>query len=79
MRFPAPSAAAVRAAFPVGFHSLHRDDALNYQMNRLWNWVGEQQIKTQRTSRKNARMWSARSSGSSNAAKCPPRGISVQR
>src|SRR5260370_42470235 len=32
-----------------------------------------------RNGRKNARMSSASSSGSSSAAKCPPRGISVQR
>ncbi len=26
---------------PVGFHALHPDVSLNFQMNRWWSWVGE--------------------------------------
>src|SRR5262249_40129902 len=29
------------ARFPVGYHDLHPDVSLNYQLNRFWNWVGE--------------------------------------
>jgi alpha-beta hydrolase superfamily lysophospholipase len=31
-------------AFPVGYHDLHPNTALNFQLNRFWNWVGEQQM-----------------------------------
>jgi hypothetical protein len=27
--------------FPVGYHALHPDVALNFQLNRFWNWVGD--------------------------------------
>jgi pimeloyl-ACP methyl ester carboxylesterase len=27
--------------FPVGYHHLHPDVGLNFQLNRFWNWVGE--------------------------------------
>jgi len=30
--------------FPVGYHALHPDVAMNFQMNRFWNWVGEDQM-----------------------------------
>jgi pimeloyl-ACP methyl ester carboxylesterase len=30
--------------FPVGFHQLHPNVALNFQMNRFWAWVGEEQM-----------------------------------
>ena len=30
--------------FPVGYHSLHPNVSLNFQMNRFWNWVGDQQM-----------------------------------
>ncbi len=29
-------------AFPVGFHQLHPDVSMNFQMNRWYSWVGEQ-------------------------------------
>ena len=29
------------ATFPVGYHNLHPDVTLNFQLNRFWNWVGE--------------------------------------
>lgn len=29
------------AAFPVGYHTLHPDVSINFQMNRFYNWVGE--------------------------------------
>jgi len=32
------------AAFPVGYHHLHPDLTLNFQLNRFWNWVGESQM-----------------------------------
>ena len=28
--------------FPVGFHQLHQDISMNFQMNRWFSWVGEQ-------------------------------------
>jgi dienelactone hydrolase len=28
-------------AFPIGFHSLHHDVSMNFQMNRWYSWVGE--------------------------------------
>jgi len=28
-------------AFPIGYHDLHPDVSLNFQLNRFWNWVGE--------------------------------------
>ena len=30
--------------FPVGYYPLHPDVALNFQMNRFWGWVGEEQM-----------------------------------
>ncbi len=30
--------------FPVGYHDLHPDVTLNFQLNRFWNWVGESQM-----------------------------------
>ena len=30
--------------FPVGYHNLHPDVTLNFQLNRFWNWVGEPQM-----------------------------------
>jgi hypothetical protein len=27
--------------FPVGYYELHPDRALNFQLNRFWNWVGD--------------------------------------
>ena len=29
------------ATFPVGYHNLHPDVTLNFQLNRFWSWVGE--------------------------------------
>jgi hypothetical protein len=28
-------------AFPIGFHQLHPDTSMNFQMNRWYSWVGE--------------------------------------
>jgi alpha-beta hydrolase superfamily lysophospholipase len=33
--------------FPVGYHALHPDVALNFQLNRFWNWVGEDRMLAQ--------------------------------
>ena len=30
------------ATFPVGFHQLHQDISMNFQMNRWFSWVGEE-------------------------------------
>lgn len=30
--------------FPVGYHRLHSDVSLNFQMNRFDNWVGDTQM-----------------------------------
>lgn len=30
--------------FPIGYHNLHPDVTLNFQLNRFWNWVGEAQM-----------------------------------
>jgi hypothetical protein len=30
--------------FPVGYYPLHPNVALNFQLNRFWNWVGDQQM-----------------------------------
>ena len=30
-----------RTAFPVGFHQLHPNISMNFQMNRWFSWVGE--------------------------------------
>ena len=30
--------------FPIGYHALHRDVSLNFQMNRFYNWVGDPQM-----------------------------------
>ena len=30
--------------FPVGYHQLHPNVALNFQLNRFWEWVGEEQM-----------------------------------
>ena len=30
--------------FPVGYYPLHSNVSLNFQMNRFWNWVGDQQM-----------------------------------
>jgi hypothetical protein len=28
--------------FPVGYYQLHPNVALNFQLNRFWEWVGEE-------------------------------------
>jgi hypothetical protein len=30
-----------KIAFPLGFHRLHQDLSMNFQMNRWYSWVGE--------------------------------------
>lgn len=37
----------VGSRFPVGYHALHPDVALNFQLNRFWNWVGEDRMLAQ--------------------------------
>ena len=31
----------VATTFPVGYHDLHPDASMNFQMNRWFGWVGE--------------------------------------
>jgi alpha-beta hydrolase superfamily lysophospholipase len=33
--------------FPVGYYQLHPNVALNFQLNRFWEWVGEEQMLTE--------------------------------
>ncbi|MEU8718472.1 alpha/beta hydrolase [Streptomyces sp. NPDC048663] len=30
--------------FPIGYHQLHSNISLNFQMNRFYNWVGEEEM-----------------------------------
>ena len=30
--------------FPVGYHDLHPDVSMNFQMNRWFGWVGEPEM-----------------------------------
>jgi len=39
-----PSEEAILSRFPVGYYSFHPNVSLNFQMNRFWNWVGDQQM-----------------------------------
>lgn len=34
-------------SFPVGYHSLHPDTSINFQMNRFYNWVGDGAMLTE--------------------------------
>jgi hypothetical protein len=34
-------------AFPIGYHSLHADASMNFQMNRWFGWVGEPEMLTE--------------------------------
>ena len=36
----APSTSA-SLAFPVGYHDLHADVSINFQLNRFYGWVGD--------------------------------------
>ena len=35
------SSSDLRFQFPVGYHRLHPDVSLNFQMNRFYNWIGD--------------------------------------
>ncbi len=39
--------AAMTMSFPVGYHHLHPDTSINFQMNRFFNWVGEATMLTE--------------------------------
>ena len=41
MTFSGPE---IVSRFPVGYYALHPNVSLNFQMNRFWNWVGDQQM-----------------------------------
>ena len=34
-------------SFPVGYHGLHPDTSINFQMNRFFNWVGDPRMLTE--------------------------------
>jgi hypothetical protein len=36
--------AQLSTTFSIGYHTLHPDVSVNFQLNRFWNWVGEAQI-----------------------------------
>jgi hypothetical protein len=42
-------AAPARAAssFPVGYHDLHPDISINFQLNRFYGWVGDDSMLTE--------------------------------
>jgi pimeloyl-ACP methyl ester carboxylesterase len=33
--------------FPIGYHDLHRDISINFQLNRFYNWVGDESMLTE--------------------------------
>ena len=33
--------------FPVGYYQLHPNAVLNFEFNRFWDWVGEEQMLTE--------------------------------
>jgi hypothetical protein len=34
-------------SFPVGYHELHPDISVNFQMNRFYGWVGDESMLTE--------------------------------
>ncbi len=38
---------AMTMPFPIGYHSLHPDTSINFQMNRFYNWVGDSAMLTE--------------------------------
>ena len=34
-------------SFPVGYHDLHPDISINFQLNRFYNWVGDDSMLTE--------------------------------
>ena len=39
-----PRTTVTPLAFPIGYHSLHPDASMNFQMNRWFGWVGEPEM-----------------------------------
>ncbi|MBT9519519.1 MAG: alpha/beta hydrolase [Dechloromonas sp.] len=39
-----PRTAMVPTTFPIGYHNLHPDTSMNFQMNRWFDWVGEKDM-----------------------------------
>ena len=39
-----PFTTAVSMTFPIGYHNLHPDVSMNFQMNRWYGWVGEPEM-----------------------------------
>jgi hypothetical protein len=35
------------SSFPVGYHDLHPDVSLNFQLNRFYGWVGDDSMLTE--------------------------------
>ena len=46
MRDPVTSRSPV-ISFPVGYHELHPDISVNFQMNRFYGWVGDESMLTE--------------------------------
>ena len=46
MRDPLTSRSPV-ISFPVGYHELHPDISVNFQMNRFYGWVGDESMLTE--------------------------------
>ena len=42
-----PRTAIVPMIFPIGYHNLHPDASMNFQMNRWFGWVGEPEMLEQ--------------------------------
>ena len=41
----APASPAI--SFPVGYHDLHPDISINFQLNRFYGWVGDDSMLTE--------------------------------
>ena len=41
------SAKSIHVTFPVGYHDLHPDISINFQLNRFYGWVGDDSMLTE--------------------------------
>ena len=39
--------ASPRFEFPIGYYGLHPDISINFQLNRFYNWVGDDSMLTE--------------------------------
>ncbi len=35
------------SSFPIGYHDLHPDISINFQLNRFYGWVGDDRMLTE--------------------------------